>query len=267
MWPIVYTAIGSLLIVAGVGGAALFLVRRRGVRPALLGWGALCFAASQVVHLPGLMVITAAFKPLAKSWSPHVKLGFNAVVLGLAAGLCEELARWLFLRHPRIRPARWVDALGFGLGHGGVEALLVALLAPVQAAVMLLMGDQILAKLASSPEQAAAVRQQVEAMRHLTALTGLIPAWERAMAVVLHLALTLVVWEAVRRSRPALVAVAVLWHALVDGLAVLGMQTGFGVLRIELAMTAATVLSVAVILATRRLEATPPLPAAPTTGS
>lgn len=248
--PVLHAAAGSLLIVALLGGAVAVALRIWKARPALLGWGALCFIASQLVHIPVLVGLTAALKPLGAALSADQKLALNVVILGGTAGLFEELARWLFLR--RLRAPRWQDALAFGLGHGGIEALLIGLLAPVQALVMLAFGDSILAKVGNDPATAAKVREQVEGVRHLTLLMGLVPAWERAMAVVLHLALTGVVWLGVRRQKPSLLGLAILWHAVVDGLAVFAMSRGYGAINVELGMTAATVLSIAAIALVRR---------------
>ena len=62
----------------------------------------------------------------------------TALVLGLSAGLCESLARavgyWLLFRLRRAgqgahNPAgRWEEVVMVGLGHGGIEAMLLAVM-------------------------------------------------------------------------------------------------------------------------------------------
>src|SRR5436305_12112469 len=102
---------GFLMIVLGLA-LGLFLHHRMGVAWRLYVVGVLTFIASQVVHIPLLIGLTALFTQKILPEPPaEWLLLFNAVVLGLAAGLCEELARWTTYRFV-IRAARsWREAL------------------------------------------------------------------------------------------------------------------------------------------------------------
>src|SRR5436305_3035347 len=104
---------------------AAFLARQLHVRWGLFWVGAVTFIASQVVHIPfnallGRLRLIPSTQPTA-GW-PLIEL---AVVAGLSAGLCEELARFLVLRFWLKRDRSWRSALMFGAGHGGVEAVIV----------------------------------------------------------------------------------------------------------------------------------------------
>jgi uncharacterized membrane protein YhfC len=253
MGPIAWAALASALIVVGLAAALLFARDRLGVAAAIFGWGALCFIAAQAVHLPVLAALTATFRNV--SISASAALAINVAVLGLTAGLFEETTRYLFLRWRMVGVQSWDDAVGFGLGHGGIEALIAALTVPVQAVVLLHMGDSDLARIrAVSPDQATALAEQLRSLREMTAWTALLPAWERALAVLLHVALTLVVFEAVRRRKPSLLILAIFWHAAVDGAAVLAMKFGVHAVSAELGLTAASLLSVLAIVLTRRAQ-------------
>src|SRR5579883_3522554 len=117
----VFTALGPIAF-----GAAL-------VRRGFGGWrliflGALTFVASQFVHIPLLLGLTLmgrapGFPHTPDAWKPLV----NAVVLGLAAGACEEPARWFMLAHFAKTNRGWRPAVLFGSGHGGCECVLLAL--------------------------------------------------------------------------------------------------------------------------------------------
>src|SRR5690349_4259529 len=74
------------------------LRRRLGTRVALFGWGALAFIASQIVHFPILIGLTAAFRAGVLPQPPASWIWFNPLLLGMLAGLCEEPARWLFFK-------------------------------------------------------------------------------------------------------------------------------------------------------------------------
>ena len=59
---------------------------------------------------------------------PYTSLVLYYGFLGLTAGLFEETGRWAAFRlmKRRRRALDWKDALALGLGHGGVEAIWVA---------------------------------------------------------------------------------------------------------------------------------------------
>ncbi|MBS2032525.1 MAG: YhfC family intramembrane metalloprotease [Deltaproteobacteria bacterium] len=237
----------ALTIAAGVLAVSWSVKKRFQIRTDLFGFGALCFVAAQAVHIPVLIGLTAIFKhwPISDA---SLKLAVNVLILGGTAGLFEELSRYLFLRSPKLGATRWADALGFGLGHGGVEALLLTLGMPIQAGYLLWKGDELIAQVkAKSPESADAVVKQVESLRHMDLNLALLPIWERALAILLHVALTLVVWKAVRTGRRGWLALAILWHAAIDGAVVWAAQKGLGPVQIELAFTAASTLSAAVV--------------------
>src|SRR5207302_7765454 len=120
-------------------------------------------------------------------------LAFNGVVLGLAAGLCEELARWAAYRFV-IRNARtWREALMFGAGHGGIEAILAGL--SVLATFIVFS--------AMSPEQIAAlpatIQTQAQAIHSPPDLMPLVGVLERISALCLHLGLAVLVLQVFTR--------------------------------------------------------------------
>ena len=85
--------------------------------------GTLTFLGSQAVHLP-LNSWLADFGLLPES--PQLDgapLWRTALILGLSAGLCEELAR--AIGYAVVKWARrFEDGVMLGLGHGGIEAMI-----------------------------------------------------------------------------------------------------------------------------------------------
>ena len=255
-------ALGALLVLAEVALAVGWARRRGRVRWALFGWGALAFAGSQVVHLPVLAGLTALGKALDLHLSFAVKTTVNVLILGGTAGLFEETARWLLLRRRQVGADRWVDAVGFGIGHGGLEALLVAGMSILSSGVMLLQGDKLVEQVrAVDPAKAELVAQQLQSLRGLDLPQILLGPWERGLAMLLHVALTVLVWRAVKTGKRRWLALAILWHAAVDGLAVLAMSLGAKPMQVELGLTAASVLSVVVLLRSRPVTASTVAPA------
>src|SRR5215216_2466746 len=78
---------------------AFYLTRKFSLSWKLVMAGALTFIVSQVLHIPVLYALTALFKngilpSIPQAWT----LLFNAVLLGLLAGIFEETARWVLYK-------------------------------------------------------------------------------------------------------------------------------------------------------------------------
>lgn len=150
-------------------------------------------------------------------------LWLYALYGGLMAGLFEECGRWCAFRLGR----RWSrgpgDALMYGAGHGGIEAVLLA-------------GTAMFNNLALSIALNRSGLEAVEAMMGpipesslpgLASLTTtpagmyLWSGFERLVAVALHISLSVLVYAAVcRRGGRIWLPAAVGIHALVDGAAI-----------------------------------------------
>ena len=199
----------------------LALRKRHGTSWGLFGIGAVTFVASQVVHLPLNVGLTLLFR---QGWMPKPPeawaLSFNAVVLGLTAGLCEEAARYLVYRF-WVKDARsWRQALTFGAGHGGVESVITGVMVVVSLMTMIALRDMDVSALGLSPEQDAALVKQIAEFWRTPWYLPLLAAAERLMAILLHLALAALVLQVfgTRRLWPLWVAIA--WHAAVNAIAV-----------------------------------------------
>jgi uncharacterized membrane protein YhfC len=214
-----------LLLINALGMMALpigvVVVQRRmhGAAWRLFALGAASFALSQLVHLP-----------LLGAWQWATRVGalpaFGAtadvIVLGLLAAACEEPARWIVLRVATKERGRNA-ALALGAGHGGLEALGLGVLALIGAINVIGIGDATEAQLVASgvaPEMASTAIAQVHealAMPWYEAFGG---AFERAIAMPLHIADSVLVTASMRRRRPALFTLALFAHAVADAVAV-----------------------------------------------
>jgi len=88
--------------------------------------GVATFMLSQLsLRLPLLPLLTLALRDVNLSPSSAIVWFFNAVVLSFSAGLFEEWGRWFFLRHLARRVRSFREGVMFGLGHGGIEAIVL----------------------------------------------------------------------------------------------------------------------------------------------
>ncbi len=196
------------------------LLRRRFSAPWFLFLvGAATFIGSQIEHLPlnewladvGLLPATGSLEgpPLWRT----------ALILGLTAGLCEELARavgYALLRRWR----RFEDGLMLGLGHGGIEAMVFG---AVQVAAMVtsllsLQGVDLATLNLSAEEMTALVRQMD--MFGGSPLWAALPFIERCLAMIAHVVLSLLVWQAFVQRKAWYVLLAIAYHTVFNAVAV-----------------------------------------------
>ena len=169
-------------------------------------------------------------------------LWLYALYGGLAAGVFEETGRfvamkWLLKKHR----ANDANALMYGAGHGGFECMMILGLTMVNNLIYSLLinsggMEALYSLLASTPGMDPALMETAKAQLDsaMVALTTT-PAWmfplglvERIFAITIHLALSVLVWFAVKTpGRGWLLSVAIGLHAAVDGCMVL-VQSAFG---------------------------------------
>ena len=149
---------------------------------------------------------------------------YYALYGGLMAGLFEETARFLVMKFfmKKREPDTTVPGVAYGVGHGGMEVLMVFAMAMISNIVMSLLinsgqADTLIAK---TPEASqAALQAQFDQLAAATPGSFLIGVWERISALVLQIALSVIVWTGVRKGGKWLwlYPLAILLHAAVDG--------------------------------------------------
>ena len=196
-------------------GVALIVRHHLAVGWRYFGYGALVFFVSQIVlRVPIVLVATplvapaiAASRPLAIGWG---------LLLAVTAGVFECGGRyfgyrWLMRREDKT----WGKAIMYGVGHGGLESMvLVAGLAILQVVSLL--------TLTSASVDAMPAAQHAAVMQQITTLTSgpfwlpLLGAWERLWTLAIQVALSVLVLQVFRRGSMAWLALAIGLHSLVD---------------------------------------------------
>lgn len=256
---LVFMVLTLLICLALPIGGMLVLFRRRlpdGTRrhPGIwraFGVGALAFFLSQVlIRLPLLNFVVPGLPEPARGVLLH------PASLSFSAGLFEETARLVLMVLLLKGFHRFVDGVAFGLGHGGLEAvLLVGMTQVANLSLALLVNSGGWDSVAGTmpPEAADALHAQlVDASPWLFLMAGL----ERIFAVVLHIGCSLIVLWGVHRGRRLLAwAAAVLLHGATNWVAVETL-TRFSPWAAEAALAVVAVLIV--LVATRTRGAFPP---------
>ena len=138
---------------------------------------------------------------------------------GLAAGVFEETGRFLAFLLVLKELRRWQDGLAYGLGHGGIESILLGglgMFGNLTEAVMINTGafDKMLASYQGQTLlQLEKVKSTlVGAAPALFAVTGL----ERAMALCVQVALSIFLLYGIKTKKYVFLLYAILIHAAVD---------------------------------------------------
>lgn len=152
--------------------------------------GMLAFVISQmIIRLPLLSIITQQYA-ISLFTLKHPIL--YILILAFTAGLFEETARWIGFQCIKKKHSTIYDAFAFGLGHGGIEAIL-------------LVGIPLLS-----------VSTDISSV--------LLACGERIIAIAFHVAMSIIVWYGVKEHKNQYTIVAILLHMLLDCSVILGNQ-------------------------------------------
>ncbi len=134
---------------------------------------------------------------------------------GLAAGIFEETGRYLAMKLCMKKSLNKQNAIMYGVGHGGIEAILLAGLACVNNLVI-----AVMIMLLSVSGVNESVYQQALGQLMAVATT---PSWlfymvglERISAIIFHISASYLVYLAVSRKKPLYYLLAILVHFLMD---------------------------------------------------
>jgi uncharacterized membrane protein YhfC len=194
---------------------AILARRRLGVSWRYFGYGALIFFLFQLIsRVPLVTILGNVLAPqLASS---RAFLLFWLIALPLTAALFEEIGRYVGYRWlMRKEEKTWDKAVMYGLGHGGLESIvLVGGLGLVSLVNILVLSNINLNMLPAS--QHAQVLQQLAAIHAQPAWFPLLGAWERLWTVPFHVAMSVIVLQVFRRGQIRWLWLAVLLHTLLD---------------------------------------------------
>jgi uncharacterized membrane protein YhfC len=212
--------LSGLLMVAMPVALGIYLTRRFNLGWRLWWIGAATFILSQVGHIPFNIGLTSLFNQGVLPTPPTSwQLPFNAIVLGLSAGLWEEMARYAMYRW-WVREARsWGKGLLLGAGHGGVEAILLGVVLFINFVVFTALRNAELTQILSV-DQLAIAQEQIDAFWSVPWYNSMLGALERAFTIPVQLSFSIIVLQVFTRKQAGWLWLAVLWHALIDAMAV-----------------------------------------------
>jgi uncharacterized membrane protein YhfC len=245
--------LNGLLMIAMPVGLAIFLTARWKLSARLWLIGAATFILSQVGHIPfnalaGLVLNRTGLTKM----TPEAQLIFNAVFLGLSAGLFEEFFRYGMFRWWAKEARSWRKGVLAGAGHGGAEAIILGAIVLYAFVQLVYLRNADISKVVPAG-QLALTQQQVSAYWSMTWYASLLGALERLFTIPTQIALAVLVLQTFTRKQWFWVWLAVLYHAVLDGSSVV-LATRLGTLPTEGLVGGFALLSVILIFLLRQPE-------------
>ena len=246
--------LGIIVVLILVIGLGVFLTRKFNLGWRLYWIGAALFILAQILHIPFNFLLTYLFRNNILPVPPeNYQLLFNAVLLGLSAGLFEELIRYAGLRWWAKDARSWAKGLLFGSGWGGIEAIIFYV-------VVLSLNYIIFAALRSqdlsnqlSPEQMAPLQQGMNLFWSVSWYDSLLGAVERIFVLPIQISLTILVLQVFTRGQSRWLWIAIAWHTLLDAVVIISISN-WGVYVTEGFVGLFALISLGIIFALRQPE-------------
>ena len=236
----------GILMVAIPVGVALFLTRRWKMGARIWWIGAATFILSQVGHIPFNLSIGKVLNQTGMvAWNPIYQMIFNAVFLGLSAGVFEEVARYLVLRWWARDARSWRKGVLFGAGHGGAEAIIFGGLALYTFFQLAALRNSDLTAVVPA-DQLALAQNQVASYWSTTWYASLFGALERFFSIPAQISFAVIVMQVFIRKHIRWLFIAIGYHALLDGVVVVSSYY-LGVYSTEAIICGFSILSVILI--------------------
>jgi len=254
----------GLLMIAMPVGLAIYITQRWKIGWGLWFIGAATFILSQVGHIPFNAGVGAILnKTSMVDWPKSYQTIFNAVFLGLSAGLFEELSRYGMFRWWAKDARSWKKGILAGAGHGGVEAIILGVLVFISFLQLTAYRNIDLSTVIPAAQLDAA-QAQVTAYWSATWYASLLGALERFFTIPVQIAFSVIVLQTFTRKQWFWVWLAVLYHAFIDASTVYLLKP-LGMYWTEALIGGYAIISVIIIFILRQPDPAAPEPASVST--
>lgn len=142
-----------------------------------------------------------------------------AIYGGLAAGLFEETGRFLAMKFCMKNTLNRENAILYGIGHGGIEAILVVGLTYINNLIYsLLINSGSLGPLLSAydTDTQQTILRQLAALGTTSSYLFYVAGVERIITMLLHVVLSYLIYLAVRNRKTGLYVLSIFLHAFLD---------------------------------------------------
>ncbi len=173
------------------------------------------FIAVQIIEAP----IHNYFLNINKSTSEFLLGNPVAYMLygGLMAGIFEETARLISFKY-LIKDRNDITAVTYGVGHGGMEAILIGGVSSLNAIVYSILINN--GGFQSTMEKALVSEEVISTTyNHFvnsSSVLWLMPGFERIIAMIIHISLSILVFHAVKEKKYIYFFISIVCHAVIN---------------------------------------------------
>lgn len=201
--------ISAIIVVVATVGSIIYFRKNEKISYKPIIFGALCFILfSQVLEKAIHYVVIS--NDLIKN---PVLFGIYGVLM---AGIFEEVGRFIVYKKFLKGYRQWKDGVAFGLGHGGIEAILLGILIVVNYMVISIMINS------GNFDQLIGTQIPIKTANELKImLTGpssgfLAIGFERLCALVIQIAFSILVLYSINKEKIKYLFLAIILHAIID---------------------------------------------------
>lgn len=221
------TAVAAVFVIVYPFILGIIARKRLGVGWKYFWFGALVFLVFQLLtRVPLILALTGTV--LAPLLRTSIAFTWSWLIIeAVTAGLFEEIGRYIGYRlFMRREPKTWSKAVMYGLGHEGLESMVVVGGGHILTLITVISLSAI--NINNLPvAQRQIIIQQVAAINAQPIWFPLLAAWERFWSFPLQVALSVMVLQVFRRQQMRWLFLAILFHALIDFLS-LALPQAFG---------------------------------------
>jgi uncharacterized membrane protein YhfC len=175
-----------------------------------------------------------------------------AIYGAMMAGIFEEVGRFVVFKKFLKDKQAWKDGMAFGLGHGGVESILLGTIGSIQILTTIQMvsnGTFNQATLGVGPEEFIQIKNLLFGPPWIFLMIGV----ERALTLIVHIAFTLIVLYGVRKNNIQYLFLAIFLHAFLDFFAALFQIKALPIVAVEGVLILSFILSLTFIYKAKHL--------------
>lgn len=233
---IVFMVVSMLICFLLPIALAVYFYRKHKISLIAVLLGAIVFLVSQVaIRIPLLAIFGK------QQW--YIEMAANvyvlALFLALTAGVFEEVGRYIVMKLLMKKSLSFKNGIAFGIGHGGIEAIIIVGLTLLNYIVISLMINSGLfeSTIAATlpPEIAAQIRSTLIDSPTINFLAG---GFERGMTIIIQIAFSVMVLYSVKFKKPIYLLYAILLHAVVNAPTVILYDAGLNIWLIEMFVAA-----------------------------
>lgn len=246
---IIFSLLVSFLLPIGL---IIYAIKRCSAKFSTIAIGALVFVVfvlvlESILHFYVLKLNSSTKALMENPW-------IFAIYGGLAAGIFEETGRLIAFKFFLKKYRMWKDGLAYGIGHGGIEAILLAGLAGINNLIYsLLINKGSFDSLIGSKLPAETVKQLKDSLISTHWPLFFISGIERCFAIAIQIGLSILVIYAVKNRKYIYFILAILIHALIDFPAALAQKGILNIWIVEGVAFAACIIGIYWIIKSRKV--------------